>query len=481
MTEKRKRIDKERAAGNSLKRWLRWMGVSGRRELDAEFAAIDKSQAIIQFGLDGRVLTANQNFLKLLGYTLDEIKGQHHSLFVTPEYRASAEYQQFWDKLGRGEYDAGQYKRIGKNGIELWLQASYNPIFDPDGRPYKVVKYASDVSEQVKMSAALRSIVDQVDLAVSSAKTSAAEIANGNADLAVRTEQQAASLEETASAMEELTGTVKQTADNARQVSQLAVSASGLAERGGAAVGDVVRTMDTINESSRKIVDIIGVIDGIAFQTNILALNAAVEAARAGDQGRGFAVVASEVRGLAHRSATAAKEIKGLIEQSVQRVAAGTQQVTQAGATIDEVVSAVRRVTDIIAEISAATQEQSSGITQINDAVAKMDEGTQQNAALVEETSAASQALDQQVAALLDSVRLAIQTLNGSQPEPAASPKAEPDAVKRSYAGPERRKPSPGSRMRAAVGKSRSPVAQSGSTSSATPMPGDPTDQWQGF
>ncbi|SPA40619.1 MCP: Methyl-accepting chemotaxis protein, chemotaxis sensory transducer [Cupriavidus taiwanensis] len=230
------------------------------------------------------------------------------------------------------------------------------------------------------------------------------EIAAGNNDLSQRTEQQAASLEQTASSMEELTSTVRQNADNARQASGLAANASDTALRGGEVVGRVVQTMDEINDASKKIVDIIGVIEGIAFQTNILALNAAVEAARAGEQGRGFAVVAGEVRSLAQRSANAAKEIKGLIGDTVERVDNGSALVGQAGKTMDEIVQAVKRVTDIMGEISAASAEQSSGIEQVNQAVAQMDEVTQQNAALVEEAAAAAGALEEQAGRLQSAV-----------------------------------------------------------------------------
>jgi len=246
--------------------------------------------------------------------------------------------------------------------------------------------------------------VSQVRTGIDTIATASSQIAAGNLDLSSRTEEQASSLEETASSMEELTSTVKQNADNARQANQLAVSASGVAEKGGAVVSRVVDTMEDINASAKKIVDIIGVIDGIAFQTNILALNAAVEAARAGEQGRGFAVVASEVRNLAQRSAAAAKEIKTLIGDSVDKVELGSKLVEEAGVTMDEVVQSVRRVTDIMSEIMAASQEQSAGIEQVNQAIGQMDQVTQQNAALVEEAAAAAESLNEQAAKLAEAV-----------------------------------------------------------------------------
>ena len=256
----------------------------------------------------------------------------------------------------------------------------------------------------VEMNANLKNIVGQVRGGTDLIATASSQIASGNLDLSSRTEQQASSLEETASSMEELTSTVKQNADNARQANQLAVLASDVAVRGGKVVSQVVDTMESINASAKKIVDIIGVIDGIAFQTNILALNAAVEAARAGEQGRGFAVVASEVRNLAQRSAAAAKEIKTLIGDSVDKVDAGSKLVNQAGATMDEIVSSVRRVTDIMAEISTASAEQEAGIEQINHAIAEMDSVTQQNAALVEQAAAAASSLQEQAGELSHTV-----------------------------------------------------------------------------
>jgi methyl-accepting chemotaxis protein len=255
-----------------------------------------------------------------------------------------------------------------------------------------------------EMNASLAKVVGEVRTGTETIATASGQIASGNQDLSSRTEEQASSLEQTAASMEELTSTVKQNADNARQANQLAVSASEVAVKGGSVVSQVVDTMGSINASSKKIVDIIGVIDGIAFQTNILALNAAVEAARAGEQGRGFAVVASEVRSLAQRSAAAAKEIKTLIGDSVEKVEEGSKQVEEAGRTMDEIVGSVKRVTDIMGEITAASQEQTSGIEQINQAITQMDQVTQQNAALVEEASAAAQSLQEQAGSLVQAV-----------------------------------------------------------------------------
>ncbi len=418
-------------------------------DYEGQIAAIGKSQGVIEFNMDGTVISANPNFLSVIGYSLEEVKGKHHRMFVDAREANSSEYRAFWEKLNRGEYDAGEYKRITKSGNEVWIQASYNPILDPNGRPYKVVKYAADITAQKKYQLEveavlketrrvmeliakgdltqtmegrftgefavlrdavigtidnLREIIGKITEAVDLITNAAGEIAAGNSNLSQRTEEQASSLEETASSMEELSSTVKQNAENAKQANQMAVAASSIAVKGGEVVGEVVNTMSGINEASRKIVDIISVIDGIAFQTNILALNAAVEAARAGEQGRGFAVVASEVRNLAQRSAAAAKEIKQLISDSVSRVEGGTRLVEEAGKTMGEIVSSVKRVTDIMAEISAASIEQSAGIEQINGAVTQMDEVTQQNAALVEEAAAAAESLQEQADNLSQSV-----------------------------------------------------------------------------
>ena len=415
-------------------------------DFEGQIAAISKAQAVIEFSLDGKVLDANDNFLNTLGYTLAEIKGQHHSIFVDPAYRASVDYRMFWEKLSRGEYDANQYKRIGKGGREVWIQASYNPILDMNGKPFKVVKYATDITEQVRSADALQAAVRESKEVIEAARgndltrrvplegksgeianlcegintlldtmstvvadmmeaattisNAVAEISSGTTDLSQRTEQQASNLEETAASMEEMAATVKQNSDNAQQANQLAASARGTATDGGEVVGKAVEAMSRIETSSQKISDIISVIDEIAFQTNLLALNAAVEAARAGDAGKGFAVVASEVRSLAQRSSGAAKDIKALIVESGAQVKDGVKLVNDAGTALTDIVGSIKKVADIVSDIAAASREQSAGVEEINKAVTQMDEMTQQNSALVEENASATRMLQEQAEAM---------------------------------------------------------------------------------
>ena len=402
--------------------------------------AINKSQAVIEFSLDGMILKANDNFLNAMGYSLDEIKGKHHSIFVDRAYASTPDYKQFWEALARGEAQTSEFKRYAKGGREIWIQASYNPILDLRGKVVRVIKTATDITEMVStrmenergmneavrvmnevaegslmhkmegeyqgafgdIKRALNTTIDKlievvmgIKEATDSVNSAASEIASGSQDLSTRTENQASSLEETAASMEELTGTVQSNAENSKQADNLSGEARQVATKGGAVVQTAIDAMGRIEQSSQKISDIIGVIDEIAFQTNLLALNAAVEAARAGEAGKGFAVVASEVRSLAGRSASASKEIKALIQESVAQVKSGSELVNQTGTTLEGIVASVAKVADIIAAIAEASREQSSGISEINTAVAQMDEMTQQNAALVQETTAAAQSLAQ--------------------------------------------------------------------------------------
>jgi methyl-accepting chemotaxis protein len=397
-------------------------------ERAAKLAAVERVQASIEFTTEGAILDANENFLSVVGYTLPEIKGKHHSMFVDPAYAKSAHYAEVWRKLNAGEFVAEEFKRIGKGGKEVWIQASYNPVFDAKGRVVKVVKFATEVTGRVnavdqiavalerlasndlsyRMPAAIdaqftrvrddfNSAVSALDetigavaLATQNVNAGANEISMASDDLSRRTEQQAASLEETAAALDQITATVGRSAEGARRASDAASGARVDAAKSGEIVGEAVTAMDGIEESSTQINQIIGVIDEIAFQTNLLALNAGVEAARAGEAGRGFAVVAQEVRALAQRSADAAKEIKVLIANSSAQVDRGVKLVGETGRALTSIVGKVSEIDALISEIAQSSREQATGLGEVNVAVNQMDQVTQQNAAMVEEATAAA-------------------------------------------------------------------------------------------
>ncbi len=408
--------------GNRLGSVVEWTDRTAEAAVEKEVAEIVAAAAAGDFGK--RIeMQGKEGFFKLLGSSMNQL-------------------------LETSEVGLSDVRRmlvaLADGNLNERIEASYSGMFGD-------LKEAANTT-----SDRLRDIVGQIAEAVDTITTASGEIASGNQNLSSRTEQQAASLEETASSMEELTSTVRQNAENARQANQLAIGASDVAVQGGSVVGQVVNTMSAITDSAKKVVDIISVIDGIAFQTNILALNAAVEAARAGEQGRGFAVVASEVRNLAQRSAAAAKEIKGLISESVENVEAGSKLVDEAGRTMTEIVSSVKRVTDLMSEISAASSEQSQGIDQVNQTVTGLDEMTQQNAALVEEAAAAAESLQEQAQAL--GVAVSAFQLNGRTARTMAR-----------LGGPASAAPG-----RAAIGKkAKSPVRD-------LPRP-DADDEWEEF
>ncbi|UXS35032.1 PAS domain S-box protein [Agrobacterium tumefaciens] len=418
--------------------------ITARELMAAEDAgkidALSRAQAIIEFSPDGEVLTANENFLAALGYSLAEVQGRHHSMFCEPAYTQSADYAQFWKRLAGGDLVADEFMRLGKGGRRVFIQASYNPIFDLNGKVFKVVKFATDVTGRVenveKLAQSLTELAEgdlsqsidkpfipslerlRTDFNAASEKLKKAmtlvsenagaissgsnEIRSAADDLARRTEQQAASIEETAAALEEITTAVNDSSRRAEDAGKIVARARDHAEHSGQVVRDAIGAMDQIEKSSREISNIIGVIDEIAFQTNLLALNAGVEAARAGEAGKGFAVVAQEVRELAQRSATAAKEIKSLINASGAQVENGVGLVTRAGSALQEIAAQVRDINTNVVAIVDAAREQSTALAEINQAVNTVDQGTQQNAAMVEEQTAASHSLAREAAALFE-------------------------------------------------------------------------------
>ncbi len=422
--------------------------VESELEFKAQMDAINRVMAVIEFELDGTIRTANDNFCATMGYDLSEIQGQKHAIFAEPGFTETDEYRTFWAELNQGKFVSGTFKRMKKNGEEVWLEASYNPILDAEGQPYKVVKYATDVGQNDnmkllrcvvdeathvmeafasgdltrRMSPALQSgrgsmfspeieringgidlmserlteVISQATEATRVVASASDEVSQGAHDLNDRVQEQAAALEETAQNMENMTQVVKNNAQHSQKASQVSTEVQRKASDGMQVMAATIEAMEAIQESSHKIADIVSLIDSIAFQTNLLALNAAVEAARAGDHGRGFAVVAGEVRALAQKSAEAAKEIRQLIEESVNRVEQGSEQAAKSGEVLEQIAQSIDSVTEMVNQIASATTEQMTGIDQVHQTVTQLDDVTQQNAALVEETTSAAESLRHQ-------------------------------------------------------------------------------------
>jgi methyl-accepting chemotaxis protein len=426
--------------------------------------ALSRSQAVIEFKPTGEILTANENFCNALGYTLSEIVGKHHSMFCDPAYARTQEYAGFWHSLAAGKFNSDEFLRVGKGGREIWIQATYNPIVDANGKVFKVVKFATDITARrnsiASLAACMKALADgdlthtldtpfvpwmeQLrqdcnELVHNLSGTLKKVSANGNAiaagsreigssadDFSKRTEQQAASIEETAAALEEITTTVNDSSHRAEEAGRLVAKTKLDAEQSGVVVRNAVSAMDQIEQSSREIGNIIGVIDDIAFQTNLLALNAGVEAARAGEAGKGFAVVAQEVRELAQRSAKAAKEIKALINSSNEFVKNGVALVGQTGKALEAIVGQVNEIDTNVSAIVEAAKEQATGIKEINQAVNSLDQATQKNAAMVEESTAASHNLAaeaEELRVLLSQFRMGgeVQVARPSRPAAASS------------------------------------------------------------
>lgn len=458
-------------SGKYIGPMVTWEVVTAKLELESknldymrQIEAISASQAVIEFKMDGTIVDANANFLNTVGYRIEEIRGQHHSMFAPPAFAASPEYKAFWAKLNRGESDEGRYFRLGKGGKEVWIQARYSALLDEAGKPYKVVKYATNITEQVhleqaqkesaererlaaedlrrkveelmlvvnasangdltkeisftgedamgkladgfrKMLKDLRGIIGQVVEGAAQFAEGSQVIAESSQRLAGGAQTQSASVEEMSASIEELTRSIEAVKDNASEANKLAIQTNKMAEEGGQAVQKSVEAMDLIKNSSEQISEIIQVISEIASQTNLLALNAAIEAARAGEHGLGFAVVADEVRKLAERSSEAAKEISKLIKESTQRVSDGAKLSEETGKALEKIIQGVEATTNKISEIATATVEQAQNANEVANAIQQVSTVTEQSAAASEEMASSSEELGAQAGSLRDLVK----------------------------------------------------------------------------
>jgi methyl-accepting chemotaxis protein len=380
-------------------------------DYEGQLRAISKSQGMIEFNMDGTIITANDNFLNAMGYTLDEVRGQHHSIFVDEAHARSTEYKAFWDKLNRGEFAADEFKRLGKGGNEVWIQASYNPILDLNGRPAKVVKFATDVTERVELQRAAveqhrrtQELTGQVVESANQFAEGSRVIAESSANLSDGAQTQAASVEQMTASVDELITAIQVISRGAAAAKAQADQTAASAKESGKTVNEAVAGMRLIEKSSEQINDIIQVISEIASQTNLLALNAAIEAARAGEHGLGFAVVADEVRKLAERSSEAAKEITQLIKESSRRVSEGAQLSEKVGESLSTIVDAVSTTANGITEIAEQTETQSASAEQVQSAIKAVSETTESSAVSAEELAASAEELGAQAQSLQDQV-----------------------------------------------------------------------------
>ncbi|MGV3575037.1 MAG: methyl-accepting chemotaxis protein [Devosia sp.] len=437
-----------------------------------QLAAISRSQAVIEFTPQGEVITANDNFCQALGYSLEEIRGRHHRMFVPADQVSTKAYQDFWIGLGRGEYQMAEYLRVGKGGQEVWIQATYNPIFDHHGKVFKIVKYATDVTDRkravnllgselaklaegdlrARIRTPFKGELDAVRLAYNNTvdrfaeivarlrrssgtlRSATAEILTGANDLAERTSRQASAIQETSAAMRNLADTVEENAALAGKASGKARAVSTTAEQSGAVMSEAQDAMGRILASSSQISNIVGLIDDIAFQTNLLALNASVEAARAGDAGKGFAVVAVEVRRLAQSAAQASSDVKTLIERSSSEIMTGSRLLSDAAERIASMLDDVRDNSSLMDSIASGSRQQSGAIAEVATAVRQMDEMTQHNAALVEETNAAIEQTEGQASELDRIVEVfVVDDVSNIREQVQANMKAAPRAPSRGW------------------------------------------------